>query len=555
MKGTKVVVIGSGIGGSGVAALLQHGGFDVTLLEKNSYYGGKCHSFEHDDFIVDSGVHMISNGEAGPLQEINRTVGGDLQWLSVKRLITFQFEDKFWMSYCQPPIDPVMISQLGYIMMKTVMGSGLKGIPVPGTENRVKKAQNTLYKVLNRDGGITGTITALIKMLLFNEILFSDLDDMTTFEFLSSFTDNLVVHQLIAYASQILLVLPYTETSAGEFFWCAVKQILNGKVSIPKGGSRAIPSAYLKALIRDGGKYESNAKVGEILVNAGEVTGVKTEDGRVFDADIVISNAGIKQTVEMAGRNNFPADYTRRVDQLMQSNSGITYKYGLAKKVVDAKSSGFFYVPDIDPEHMFDYIYNGQAPYEPTLFMPVPSEIDETLAPLGKQLVLMGMPGPKDGSSPESAKHCKAILDKGEEKLFEFFPEMEKNILWKLKTDTHYYSGITGKPTGECIGIAQCVGQTGASKPGVRTPVKGLFQVGCDAGGRGVGTEQAGNSAIHVAHVIQSEVQLPSGEKARAVKAPAAKKPARPAKPAKPTKPAKAKKAGKAAKAPKAGGK
>lgn len=552
MKGTKVVVIGSGIGGSGVAALLQHEGFDVAVLEKNPFYGGKCHSFEHNDFIVDSGVHMFSTGEAGPLQEINKIVGGDLQWLTCHRLITFQFEDKFWLSYCQPPLDPLMISQLAYIEMKTLMGSGLKGVPVPGAENRVKRARNTLYKVLNRGGGITGVLAEVLKMVLFNEIFFSDIDNITTFEFLSGFTDNLLVHQLIAYASQILLVLPYTESSAGEFFWCAVKQIAKGKVSIPKGGSRAIPSAYLKALIRDGGTYESNVKVKEILVKSGQVTGVRTEDGREIDADIVISNSGIKQTVEMAGRKNLPAQYVRRVDELIQSNSGITYKYGLDRKVVDVKSSGFFYVPDIDPEHMFDYIYNGEVPYEPTLFMPVPSELDDTLAPLGKQLVLMGMPGPKDGSSPDSAKHCEAILNRGEEKLFEYFPEMEKSVEWRLKTDTHYYSRITGKPTGECIGIAQCVGQTGTGKPSVKTPVKGLYLVGCDAGGRGVGTEQAANSAIHVAQLIQSEVQLPAGEIGRAVKAPATKKPAKPAKPAKA---AKAKKAGKAAKAQKAGGK
>lgn len=549
MDGTKVVVIGSGIGGSGVAALLQNGGFNVTVLEKNPFYGGKCHSFEHKDFIVDSGVHMISTGEVGPLQEINRIVGGDLQWLTQHRLITFRFEDKFWLSYCQPPADPVMISQLAYIEMKTLTGSGLKGMPVPGMENRVKRARNTLYKVLNRDGGITGVFVEILKMVMFNEVFFSDLDNITTFDFLSGITDNLLVHQLIAYASQILLVLPYTESSAGEFFWCAVKQVLKGKVGIPKGGSRAIPSAYLKALIRDGGKYESSAKVDKIIVKSGQVTGVKTEDGRVIDADIVISNAGIKQTVEMADRNNFPAEYIKRTDGLIQSNSGITYKYGLARKVIDVKSSGFFYVPDIDPEHMFDYIYNGQVPCEPTLFMPVPSELDDTLAPLGKQLVLMGMPGPKDGSSPESAKHCEAILDKGEERLFECFPEMEKNILWKLKTDTHYYSRITGKPTGECIGIAQCVGQTGTNKPSVKTPVDGLYLVGCDAGGRGVGTEQAANSAIHVAQLIQSEVQLPAGGRARAAKAPAAKKPAKPAKAAK------AKKTGKSAKAPKAAGK
>ena len=42
----KVVVIGTGIGGAGVAALLAAKGHEVTLLEKNAFIGGKCSTFE-----------------------------------------------------------------------------------------------------------------------------------------------------------------------------------------------------------------------------------------------------------------------------------------------------------------------------------------------------------------------------------------------------------------------------------------------------------------------------------------------------------------------------
>ena len=41
------------------------------------------------------------------------------------------------------------------------------------------------------------------------------------------------------------------------------------------------------------------------------------------------------------------------------------------------------------------------------------------------------------------------------------------------------------------IGLAQLYDQEGEYKPDPRTPVEGLYLVGCDAGGRGVGTEQA----------------------------------------------------------------
>ena len=55
----RVVVIGSGIGGAGCAALLQKQGFDVTVLERNSYPGGKGASFTKDGFTYDTGVVLV----------------------------------------------------------------------------------------------------------------------------------------------------------------------------------------------------------------------------------------------------------------------------------------------------------------------------------------------------------------------------------------------------------------------------------------------------------------------------------------------------------------
>jgi hypothetical protein len=56
---------------------------------------------------------------------------------------------------------------------------------------------------------------------------------------------------------------------------------------------------------------------------------------------------------------------------------------------------------------------------------------------------------------------------------------------------------------GETIGLAQIVGQCGASKPSIEAPLEGLFFVGCDAGGVGVGTQQAIDSGIKVADAVE----------------------------------------------------
>jgi flavin-dependent dehydrogenase len=50
--------------------------------------------------------------------------------------------------------------------------------------------------------------------------------------------------------------------------------------------------------------------------------------------------------------------------------------------------------------------------------------------------------------------------------------------------------------------LGQIVGQCGPNKPSIRTPIDGLYFVGCDAGGTGVGTQQAIESGMNVAEAV-----------------------------------------------------
>ena len=55
-----VVVIGAGIGGLSVAALLAKAGKSVLLVERHDRPGGYAHGFKRRGFHFDSGVHLVS---------------------------------------------------------------------------------------------------------------------------------------------------------------------------------------------------------------------------------------------------------------------------------------------------------------------------------------------------------------------------------------------------------------------------------------------------------------------------------------------------------------
>ena len=50
------------------------------------------------------------------------------------------------------------------------------------------------------------------------------------------------------------------------------------------------------------------------------------------------------------------------------------------------------------------------------------------------------------------------------------------------------------------------VGQTGKKQPKGDSPIEGLFHVGCDAGGSGLGTHQAVDSALNVIKLVIKKV-------------------------------------------------
>lgn len=67
---TKVVIIGAGLGGLLTGAILSTEGFDVTLLEKMNFIGGRFTSFEKDGVPIPTGaVHMIPH-RFGPMKTI-----------------------------------------------------------------------------------------------------------------------------------------------------------------------------------------------------------------------------------------------------------------------------------------------------------------------------------------------------------------------------------------------------------------------------------------------------------------------------------------------------
>ena len=457
----KAVVIGSGIGGCAVASLLAKSGCEVTLLETHSFPGGRCASMEKQGFHYDFGVHMFSRGDRGPHGEVNRRLGGDLKWITrdpacrVIGRVEFDF-----------PLD-----------IKPLM-------------RQVNLARNLGVRAKSYVGAFR----------LFRSLLKGDdvevNDQVCLQDYVSRFTDDEMIHLFINCLSQLFFALSYKETSAGEFIWCSSRMFNEACFGYPVGGSGEIPKSFLRGLEGFGGKVHFSEPVVRIRIENGSVRGVETASG-YYPADIVISNCGILRTIDLAGREHFPENYVRKAEQYRYSNSYVTVKYALERRVV--LYPVVFYMPHLPAGEVFRYVEEETVPEDPYLFMPVPANHDPDLAPDGKQLVIVGAPAPPGASGDL----CAAILDRVHDKVCELYPDLEAAVLWQSRSTCNDAAELTGHRTGEAIGLAQTPGQAGRLRPELATPVTGLWLVGADAGARGIGTEMAAASALRLADILK----------------------------------------------------
>jgi len=212
--------------------------------------------------------------------------------------------------------------------------------------------------------------------------------------------------------------------------------------------------------------------------------------------------------LKLAGTEHFPPDYVERVKSLEPSWSVAGYRYVLDKRIFDAALIPIFSDQSWLNDERYAAMEKGDWPDVPLIAIDVPSEFDPGLSPVpGHQIAncqVFCSPDPESAMAEEAVRRAELVLD-------ELWPDLKNHIIRKEPYGPKAISGLSRDSVlpgygGEAVGIAQVVGQIGKSKPDPRTPLKGLYIVGCDAGGRGAGTHQAVDSGFNVAEMVNADL-------------------------------------------------
>jgi phytoene dehydrogenase-like protein len=477
-----VIVIGGGIGGVAAGALLAHGGRHVILLERNGFLGGRCTSYDREGFVIDAFVHMVGRCEKGPFGEIMRRMGrpGAIEWWHATpdcRPVCFIDEERY------PYPDASFCSREE--LLEYYRGFGL-------AEQEVRAALRLQDTILEMS----------------YEETFA-LDDVPYSRWVKRFTTHPALLALEHQKALLYCVVTLNEASAGEFIRMMQNCQRDANVGYPKGGCIRIPEAMAEVIRDHGGSVRIATSVEKILIKGGRVEGVRLRGGEVLRAPVVVSNAGIRETVlRLAGEGLFPSDYVKRVQGLTTG------------KLVEETPMGMVYLklaldaPVIRDPMILRNVRTGAIQGSVELmeglvqdrppsgyqgintFIPVTSVMDPNLAPPGKQLVNFF------GLAPVASKDWQVWVDYHLGYLFRLYPEVKEHVMWYDMSTLGGISRFSGRFHPDIIGIAQSVGQTGEKRPSPATPVEGLYLVGADVGKDNIGTELAAESAVRLTEML-----------------------------------------------------
>ena len=483
------IVIGSGVGGSGCAALLTAAGYDTLMIEKNERLGGACSSYYKKGYTIDVAVHMFSGSKH--FNRILKKTGhpGEIDFIKTLG------ERSIILTKNAPPLH----------MFSEGMRPGTR--PVDG----MNSSQSALKGLGFSDKDIEDLFNVFLQILAVrkNEIL--DLMHVPLSEWINQFTDSDAVYYLMSYVCGIFFVIPIHVASAGEFVYSLQKGIPT--ITYPRGGAIAIPNAFGKIVQEEGGKILMNTRVKKILLDENKVEGVLLTDDRMIKAPIIVSNAGIKPTIFnlLSSTSMLGKKYLQKVENLIPSFSSITFKVALNKQIITEYDAMHifnqrfdeFQKPDTD--RPWDYYFEEEQIRNTQFMVPIPSNMDPSLAPKGKQLIIFGC-----GAPPKlpSGKNWKFLIDTYWELILDLYPDIEKNLDFLDITTPEHIIQYTGKSEAPVEGTAFTIDQVGEKRISSRIPnIEGLYIAGDTAGqnAHGVGTEMAVNSGILVFNMIQQD--------------------------------------------------
>ena len=442
------IVVGGGVAGAAIGALLAKRGRKTLLVEKEGTLGGRSSTFSYLGYRIDTGSHQVASFSSSGMKALFEEVGASIDLVPIRpSLMNYNVSTREYTRATAK--ERLQENHEDYKKLRKIIST-------------MPKEEIDRYHEINAETWLRKNIKGEGLMDFFRRI--------TGFAGLS-----------------------VKEASAGAFLE-TLKDAFTAEVTIayPKeGGFIRFTEALAKAMERAGGDTLTGVEVTEIKINQKKVTGIKTRQNTAggemiieseMDAPLIVLTVPVTKVFQLVTKEECQREFVARVEEV-QRDSRVYGGLWVGVKDTLFKEFG-------EGQQFFQFTA-GRSGEEWHALITVPTYIDRSLAPSGHHYIICNshimLPLSQKSAIPDHHQRCLALLR-------EIFPDFDRNVDWLARV-TYFDPLFPPRPK-----------RTGPFRPGnANAGLRGLYLGGDGAYLSGSGVGSAIKSALMVMEQIERE--------------------------------------------------
>lgn len=467
---SKVVIIGSGLGGLSCGYILQKNGYDVTILEQGVQIGGCLQCFSRRGAKFETGMHFI--GSAASEQTMDR----------IMRYFNLT--------------DDVKLSALDTSAYNTVSLSGERFRFPNGREAFIEQMSAYFPKEKDALREYINIVNRIASASALNSLTSENRDQAANTEYqmrsMNSVLDELFADKMLRNVLAGDLPLYSAELDKTPFSQHAfIMDFYNQSAFRVEGGSDSIAFSLVKNIENMGGKVLAKKKVVKIHCDDTHAIGVETEDEQFYPADYVISTVHPNRMLEMLDTRLIRPAFRARINNIPQTAGCFALYVKFKENAMPYMNTNYYGYNGISPwncEHYTDedwpkgFLYMHMCHKDKAQW--AKSGVVLSYMNMDEVLRWKGLPIGRRGDDYEAfkRKHAERLI-----------AEVEKHQPGFVSSIDSYYTSTpltyidyTGTEGGSMYGIAKDINLGPAGRVPYRTKVPNLLLAGQNVNSHGM---------------------------------------------------------------------